>query len=97
MVRPTAARLTVPLSRAKDTTPLASVLHVLGTRSRLESLQLLMSGPKLTAELPARHDELRMLEDIGVVTSERLESGRLTFRWTLQRDVLERVGQVLTG
>lgn len=44
MVHPTAVGLTVPLSRAKDTTPLAPVLRVLGTRSQLETLQLLMAG-----------------------------------------------------
>lgn len=75
MVRPTAAGLTVPLSRAKDTTPLASVLHVLGSRSRLETLQILMDGPRLTAELPARHDELNMLQDVGVVTSVAVVGG----------------------
>lgn len=47
MVRPTAAGLTVPLSRAKDTTVLASVLHVLGTKSRLDTLQLLMDDSSI--------------------------------------------------
>ncbi|MFC6707529.1 hypothetical protein [Flexivirga alba] len=95
MVRPTAANLIVPLSRAKDVTPLASVLHVLGTRSRLETLQLLMEGPRLTADVPARADELRMLEDIGVVTSERLGARRVSYRWTLVPGALERVARCL--
>ena len=89
MVRPTAAELTVPLSRAKDLTPLASVLHVLGTRARLETLQLLMGGARPTAQLPARIDELRMLEEIGVVRSERLEGKR--DQWSLKPEALERI------
>lgn len=96
MVRPTAAGLAVPLSRAKDVTPLASLLHVLGTRSGLETLQALMSGPRLTADLPSRIDELQMLEDIGVVISERLGEGRFTYRWTLRPGALECIAKRLT-
>ncbi|WP_446666626.1 hypothetical protein [Flexivirga sp. B27] len=94
MVRPTAIGLTVPLSRAKDLTPLASALHVLGTRPRLETLQALMDGPKLTAQLPARVDELRMLEEIGVVTSQLVDR---QLAWTLCPNALERVADSLTG
>lgn len=96
MVRPTAANLTVPLSRAKDLTPLASILHVLGTRARLETLQALIDGPKLSADLPARLDELHMLEDIGVLTSERLGDGRFTYEWALAPGALERIAESLT-
>lgn len=96
MVRPTAAGLSVPLSRAKDLTPLASVLRALGTRARLETLQLLMDGPLLTQELPARHDELRMLAEIGVVTFQRLDTGRPTYEWSLVPGTLERVADCLT-
>lgn len=94
MVRPTAAQLTVPLSRAKDLTPLASILHVLGTRARLETIQLLMGGPMLTSDLPARHDELRMLEDIGVITSQRVERQHL--QWSLRPGALEQIARCLT-
>ncbi|MFC6706833.1 hypothetical protein [Flexivirga alba] len=83
------------LSRAKDTTPLASIPRVLGTRSRLETLQLLMDGPKLSKELPSRIDELHMLREIGVVTCERLS--RLEMRWTLISDALPRIAQHLSG
>lgn len=96
MVRPTAA-LTVPLSRAKDLTPLASILHVLGTRARLETLQLLMDGPRLSAELPARADELHMLEDIGVIESTRVADGRLGYEWSLVPGALERIARCLTS
>lgn len=95
MVRPTAAGLTVPLSRAKDVTPLASVMHVLGTWARLETLQLLMDGPRLTPELPARLDELHMLEEIGVVTSQRQD--RSPIRWTLVPGVLAHIAECLRG
>lgn len=94
MVRPTAAGLTVPLSRAKDLTPLASVLHVLGTRARLETLQILIDGPKLTAQLPARLDELHLLEKIGVVTSQLVDR---QLAWTLCPGALARVADSLTG
>ena len=97
MVRPTAATLTVPLSRAKDTTPLASVLQVLGKRSRLETLQVLMEGPRMSAELPARMDELHMLEDIGVIRSERVWPGPPRYRWELVPGALERVADCLRG
>lgn len=97
MVRPTAAQLTVPLSRAKDLTPLASILHVLGTRSRLETLQLLLDGPKLTADLPSRHDELRMLEDVGIIEGERLAEGRVTYEWALVPGALDRIARCLQG
>lgn len=53
----------------QDLTALASALHVLGTRSRLETVPLLMDTPRLTAQLPARLDQLRMLEKLGVVAS----------------------------
>lgn len=96
MVRPIAAQLTVPLSRARDLTPLASILHVLGTRGRLETLQLLMEGPRLSAELPARTDELHMLEDIGVIASERLGEGRLTYEWALVPGALDRIARCLS-
>lgn len=95
MVRPTATNLTVPLSRAKDMTALASILHVLGTRTRLETLKLLMDGPRLSVDLPARTDELHMLEDIGVVTSERLGDGRVTYEWALVPGALDRVARCL--
>lgn len=85
----------MPLSRAKDVTPLASALHVLGTRARLEALQLLMDGPRLTHELPARLDELYMLEEIGVVTSQRLGPARI--RWTLVPEALTRIAECLQG
>lgn len=95
MVRPNAAQLMVPLSRAKDLTPLASILHVLGTRSRLESLQLLTQGPRLTADLPARTDELHMLEEIGVVSSRRVEKQQLL--WSLEPEALVRVACCLAA
>lgn len=96
MVRPTATQLTVPLSRAKDLTALASILHVLGTRTRLETLQMLMDGPRLSAELPARADELHMLEDIGVIKAERLGEGRVTYEWALVPGALGRVSRCLS-
>lgn len=95
MVRPTAAQLTVPLSRAKDLTPLASILHVLGTRARLETLQLLTQGPRVTADLPARGDELHMLEEIGVVSSRRVEKQQLL--WSLEPEALVRVACCLAA
>ena len=95
MVRPTAASLTVPLSRAKDLTPLASILHVLGTRARLESLQLLTQGPRVTADLPARVDELHMLEEIGVVSSRRV--GKQQLLWSLEPEALVRVACCLAA
>lgn len=96
MVRPIAAQLAVPLARAKDLTPLASILHVLGTRARLETLQLLIDGPKLSADLPARTDELHMLEDIGVIKSERLGEGRVTYEWALVPGALDRIARCLS-
>lgn len=90
----TAASLTEPLSIADDTMPLASALRVLGVRSRLEALQMLMDGPRLTAQLPARHDELNMLQDVGVVTS--VPEGR-TWRWSLVPEALEKVADCLKG
>ncbi|MFC6706778.1 hypothetical protein [Flexivirga alba] len=73
---------------------MASILHVLGTRARLETLQALIDGPKLSADLPARTDELRMLEDIGVITSERLSEGLITYQWTLRPGALERIAHL---
>lgn len=95
MVHPNAAQLTVPLSRAKDLTPLASILHVLGTRARLETLQLLTQGPRLTADLPARVDELHMLEEVGVVSSRRVEKQQLL--WTLEPEALVRIACCLAA
>ncbi|MFC6706775.1 hypothetical protein [Flexivirga alba] len=92
MARPTATLLTLPLFRAKDLTLLASALHVLGTRSRLETVQLLMGGPRLTVQLPARVDEMRMLEEIGVVTSELV--GR-QLMWTLKPEAVGRAANCL--
>lgn len=95
MVRPSATQLTAPLSSAKDFAPLASILHVLGTRSRLETLQILMDGPRLSPDLPARTDELHMLEDIGVVSSSRLGEGRVSYQWELVPGALERIARCL--
>ena len=97
MVRPTASSLVAPLVLAEDLGPLASVLHVLGTKSRLETVQLLMHGPRLSTELPARLDELHMLREIGILTSERVSTGTRTLRWTLRLDALERVAACLAG
>lgn len=77
-------------------TPLASILHVLGTRSRLETLQMLVNGPKLSTELPARTDELHMLEDIGVIESERLAEGRMAYEWALVPGALDRIARCLS-
>lgn len=93
----TATRLTEPLSEAADVRPLASVLRVLGTKSRLETVQLLLDGPRLTAELPARIDELHMLEDVGVITSERIHTGTQAWRWRLRPEALVRVADCLRG
>lgn len=56
-----------------------------------------MAGPRVTADLPARIDEMQMLEDIGVVTSGRLGEGRVSYRRTLVPGALDRVGAVLRG
>lgn len=95
MTRPAAAQLTVPLSRAKDLTALASALHVLGTRTRLETLQILTRGPRLTVDLPARADELKMLEEIGVLSSRRVEKQQLL--WTLKPEALVRIAYCLAA
>lgn len=58
---------------------------------------MLMHGPSVSAELPARLDELHMLREIGILTSERVGFGTRTLRWTLWLDALERVAACLTG
>lgn len=95
MVRSTAAQLTAPLSTAEDLRPLASILHVLGTPARLEALQMLMVRPRITADLPVRHDELRMLEEIGVVFSRRVERQQLL--WELKPQALVRIACCLAA
>ncbi|WP_188837868.1 ArsR/SmtB family transcription factor [Flexivirga endophytica] len=91
--KPTAASLIKPLSHTRDFTPLASVLHVLGTPARLETVQMLMGGPATAAQLPARLDELHMLEEIGLVTSRRISRQRL--EWRLNLPALERLSRSL--
>lgn len=93
MDRPTAASLIRPLSHTRDFKPLASVLHVLGTPARLETIQMLMGGPQTAAQLPARLDELHMLEEVGLVTSKKISRQRLEWRLNLQ--ALERLSRSL--
>lgn len=95
MARPTAADLTAPLSSATDMRPLASILHVLGTPGRLEALQLLTHGSRVTVDLPVRADELRMLEEIGVLSSRRIERQQLL--WTLEPEALVRIACCLAA
>lgn len=95
MARPTAADLTAPLSSATDMRPLASVLHVLGTPARLETLKILARGPRVTADLPVHGYELRMLEEIGVLTSRRIERQQLL--WTFEPEALVRIACCLAA
>ncbi|WP_148043189.1 hypothetical protein [Flexivirga caeni] len=68
MPRPTipAVQFVEPISWAADFDALRRILRELSKQSRLETLQLLLAGPKQTSQLPCRLDELKAFEDLGL-------------------------------
>lgn len=63
--------------------------------ARLETLQLLKHGSRVTADLPVHGYELRMLKEIGMLTSRRIERQRLL--WMLEPEALVRISCCLAA